>query len=47
MEEAENLFHGDYWDKRVVMALSGHTTTAMLEHYGKHMEQEKTLAIAK
>ena len=34
-------------DKRVVMALSGHKTTAMLDHYGKHLEQEKTLAIAK
>ncbi|WP_443737928.1 hypothetical protein [Treponema sp.] len=27
-------------DKRVVMALSGHKTTAMLDHYGKHLEQE-------
>ena len=34
-------------DKRVVMALSGHKTIAMLDHYGKHLEQEKTLAIAK
>ena len=34
-------------DKRVVMALSGHKITAMLDHYGKHLEQEKTLAIAK
>lgn len=34
-------------DKRVVMTLSGHKTTAMLDHYGKHLEQEKTLAIAK
>ena len=29
------------------MALSGQKTTAMLDHYGKHLEQEKTLAIAK
>lgn len=34
-------------DKRIVMALSGHKTTAMLEHYGKHLEQEKTFEIAK
>lgn len=34
-------------DKRVVMALSGQKTTAMLDHYGNHLEQEKTLAIAK
>lgn len=34
-------------DKRIVMALSGHKTTAMLDHYGKHLEQEKTLTIAK
>ena len=30
-------------DKRVVMALSGHKTSAMLDHYGKHIEEEKTL----
>lgn len=34
-------------DKRIVMALSGHKTIAMLEHYGKHLEQEKTFEIAK
>lgn len=34
-------------DRRVVMALSGHKTAAMLEHYGKHIEQERTLAIAR
>ena len=34
-------------DKRIVMALSGHKTEAMLAHYGKHLEQERTFAIAK
>ena len=34
-------------DKRIVMALSGHKTTAMLDHYGKHLEQKKTFTIAK
>jgi len=33
-------------DKRIVMALSGHKTEAMLDHYGKHLEDEKTLKIA-
>jgi len=28
-------------DKRYVMALSGHKTEAMLNHYGAHLEDEK------
>lgn len=34
-------------DKRIVMAMSGHKTPAMLDHYGKHLEHEKTLAVAR
>ena len=30
-------------DKRYVMALSGHKTEAMLNHYGAHLEDEKGL----
>lgn len=30
-------------DKRIVMALSGHKTSAMLDHYAKHLEDEKAL----
>lgn len=30
-------------DKRIVMALSGHKTSVMLDHYAKHIEEEKTL----
>ena len=28
-------------DKRYVMALSGHKTEAMLNHYGAHLKDEK------
>lgn len=34
-------------DKRIVMALSGHKTSAMLDHYAKHLEDEKTLEIVR
>lgn len=34
-------------DKRIVMALSGHKTSAMLDHYAKHIEEEKTLEIVR
>ena len=34
-------------DKRIVMALSGHKTTAMLDHYAKHLEDEKTLEVVR
>ncbi len=34
-------------DKRIVMALSEHTTSAMLDHYAKHLEDEKTLEIVR
>nr|WP_289844575.1 site-specific integrase [Treponema pectinovorum] len=34
-------------DNRIVMVLSRHKTTAMLDHYGKTLEQKKTLTIAK
>ena len=34
-------------DKRIVMALSGHKTSAMLDHYAKHLEDEKTLDIVR
>lgn len=34
-------------DKRVIMALSGHKTSAMLDHYAKHIEEEKTLEIVR
>ncbi len=30
-------------DKRIVVALSGHKTSAMLDHYAKHLEDERTL----
>ena len=30
-------------DKRVVMAVSGHKSEQMLDHYAEHLEQEKTL----
>ena len=32
-------------DKRIIMALSGHKTSAMLDHYAKHLEDEKTLEV--
>lgn len=34
-------------DKRIVMALSGHKTSAMLDHYAKHLEDEKTLEVVR
>lgn len=30
-------------DKRIIMAISGHKTEQMLNHYSEHLEQEKTL----
>lgn len=33
-------------DKRYVMALSGHKTEAMLNHYGAHFEDEKVIDLA-
>ena len=34
-------------DKRYVMALSGHKTEAMLNHYGAHLEDEKVIDLAR
>lgn len=34
-------------DKRIVMALSGHKTSAMFDHYAKHIEEEKSLEIVR
>ena len=34
-------------DKRIIMALSGHKTSAMLDHYAKHLEDEKTLEVVR
>lgn len=34
-------------DKRVVMALSGHKTEAMLDHYASHLEDEKVVDFAR
>ena len=30
-------------DKRIVMAVSGHKSEQMLDHYADHLEQNKTL----
>ena len=34
-------------DKRYVMALSGHKTEAMLNHYAAHLEDEKVINLAR
>ena len=34
-------------DKRIVMALSGHKTEAMLNHYGKHLEDDRVVSLAR
>ena len=34
-------------DKRYVMALSGHKTEAMLNHYGAHLEDGKVIDLAR
>ena len=34
-------------DKRYVMALSGHKTEAMLNHYAAHLEDEKVVDLAR
>lgn len=34
-------------DKRIVMALSGHKTEAMLGHYGKHLEDDRVVSFAR
>jgi len=34
-------------DKRIVMALSGHKTEAMLNHYAKHLEDDRVVALAR
>ena len=34
-------------DKRYVMALSGHKTEAMLNHYAAHLEDDKVVDLAR
>lgn len=34
-------------DKRIVMALSGHKTEAMINHYGKHLEDDRVVSLAR
>ena len=34
-------------DKRIVMALSGHKTEAMLNHYAKHLEDDRVVTLAR
>ncbi len=34
-------------DKRIIMAVSGHKTEQMLDHYAEHLEQKKTLEAAR